>query len=867
MTGYLRRRDLQFRPARGTECSHKRSVRWKQFLPESALGIDFPKDNTRSGRGTPVAKDGGSVMNDLRFACRQLLKNPGFTAVAVLTLALGIGANLALFAMFNELLLRPKPVANPDELWAIEPADSARQPIAIAVGRHYYEAIRQHVRVFKGVIGYGGITPKMRNKEGAERIRAELVSGDYFSFLGVPLVLGRDFLPEEDAKLGTHSVAVISHAFWQSQFGGAADVIGSTVTINDKVIEIVGVAPRGFNGLAFMQPALWMPTSMEKLLDEFTQYEFVGRLAEPGQADAAAELLVPVVAEVTSRGIMPGYESYGYAPGFQGVRLEPIGRGLPGVAPNKQQILDFLKFAGVATVLLLLIAGANVASLFLARALQRRKEMATRLALGATRGVLVRQLVGEGLLIAALGTAGALLAFSWIGGVITQFATWWPGPALHPVFDLRLLLFAFGSLLLVGVGFSLFPALSATGFQPFTALKDAEGGDGSHQKRTWLRHTLIVGQIVGSLVLLCGATLCLRSMSRQLAVDVGFPSDRLAIAPLNLERIGVTTNTVAVELAEIARRISLIPGVEQVGLAASEPLAGESNRGIPQLEGYESPVGQAVWFSYAEVGPNVFGALGVPVLRGREISQSDIELDRGVVLVNESFVNKFWPGQEPLGRRIQRLGVDVIGVVKDVRYSRFDTPPKPMMFRVAWKGSLLHPKLLIRAKRDPCQLGPGVRAELARIHPRLVQGEVCTLRDTMKNMLAVQLGALRVLSVLGGLGLALAVIGTYGVMAYLVARRTREIGVRIALGATRGTVIRLLLFTGLRLGLIALAIGIPLALGTAGLLRNQLAGISPFDPVSFLTVTAIVLAALMAACWLPARRAAKVDPMEALRYE
>src|SRR5439155_15742739 len=189
---------------------------------------------------------------------------------------------------------------------------------------------------------------------------------------------------------------------------------------------------------------------------------------------------------------------------------------------------------------------------------------------------------------------------------------------------------------------------------------------------------------------------------------------------------------------------------------------------------------------------------------------------------------------------IQRLGVDVIGVVKDVRYSRFDTPPKPMMFRVAWKGSLLHPKLLIRAKRDPRQLGPGVRAELARIHPRLVQGEVCTLRNTMKNALAVQLGALRVLSVLGGLGLALAVIGTYGVMAYLVARRTREIGVRIALGATRGTVIRLLLFTGLRLGLIALAIGIPLALGTAGLLRNQLAGISPFDPVSFLTVTAIV---------------------------
>src|SRR5881628_3722130 len=257
------------------------------------------------------------MFNDLRYAFRQLLKNPGFTAVAVLTLALGIGANLALFAILNELLLRPKPVANPDELWAIEPADSAGQPFAHGmVFRPYYDAIRQHASVFRCVIGYAGIMPKLRTKEGAERIYAELVSGDYFSFLGVAPALGRGFLPEEDAKLGTHSVAVISHAFWQSQFGGAADVIGSTVTINDKVIEIVGVAPRGFNGLAFMQPALWMPTSMEKLLDEFTQYEFVGRLAEPGLIASAANLLAPVVADVTKE--LSGSTQYGVDPRFQG---------------------------------------------------------------------------------------------------------------------------------------------------------------------------------------------------------------------------------------------------------------------------------------------------------------------------------------------------------------------------------------------------------------------------------------------------------------------------------------------------------------------------------------------------------------------
>ena len=810
----------------------------------------------------------GIFLQDFRYAFRQLLKNPGFTAVAVVTLALGIGANTGLFAILNELLLRPKPVANPDELWAIEPADPAGQPFGHGmVFRPYYDAIRQHASVFRGVIGYAGIMPKLRTKEGAERIYAELVSGDYFSFLGVAPALGRGFLPEEDAKPGTHSVAVISHAFWQSQFGGAADVIGNTVTLNEKVIEIVGVAPREFTGLDFMQPALWMPASMEKSLAEFTSYRFVGRLSDPGLIATAANLLGPVVADVTKE--MSGSAQYSFDRRFQGVHLEPIGRGSLGVASSRKRILDFLKFAALATALLLLIACANVASLFLARALQRRKEMATRLALGATRGVLVRQLVGEGILIAALGTAGALLAFSWSGGIITQFASWWRGPELHPALDLRLLLFAIGTLLLVGVGFSLFPSLSATGFEPFNALKDAEGGDGSDRKRAWLRHTLIVAQIVGSLVLLCGATLCLRSMRKQLAVDVGFRSDRLVIAPLNLERIGFTTNTVVAELAEIARRVSLIPGVEQVGVSSRELFAGwDSMQYVSQIEGYSSLDDNSRVIVYADVGPGAFGGMGVTVLRGREFSQEDTDLGRKVV-VNESFVEKFWPGQEPLGKHIQQhvQESEVIGVVKDVRFSRFNARPKPMMFILASKESLLHPKLLIRAKRDPRQLISSVRAELARIHPRLVQGEVSTLRDTMKNALAIQLGALRVLSVLGGLALALAVLGIYGVMAYLVTRRTREIGVRIALGATSGAVMNLILTAGLRLGFIALAIGLPLALGAAGLLRHQLAGISPFDPLSFMAVTLSVLTALICACWLPARRAAKVDPMEALRYE
>jgi predicted permease len=808
-----------------------------------------------------------TLWQDIRYSVRTLGKTPGFTAVAVLTLALGIGANLALFGILNEMLLRPKPVARPHELWAVVPADAARQPVYANICRPYYEAVRREERVFQGLIGYAGVMPKLRTEEGVERVCAELVSGDYFSLLGVVPALGRGFLPEEDAETGAHTVAVISHAFWQSQFGRAADVLGKTVTLNNTLVEIVGVAPKGFAGLGFSQPSLWMPASMEQVLGETTVYHLVGRLTEPRLAATAADLLTPIAAEVTRElsGFKdPRWSRYGYSPNFHRVRLDPIGRGLLGTSYLRSKVIGFLQFAGVATVLLLLIASANVAGLFLARALQRRKEMATRVALGATRGALVRQLVCEGVLVAVCGTVGALLAFSWIGAAIMKFASWWPGPSLRPVLDVRILLFAAAGALAVGVGFSLVPALQAAGFQPFAAIKD---GGGSGRKRSWLRHGLIVVQVAGSLVLLCGATVCLRSMSRQMSVDLGYRCDRLASAPLDLERVGFTDATVLPQLAEIVRRVTLVPGVEQACVSPIEPFSGlKTQLPVEELEGYSSPDGDLFLVGFfPRVGPGTFAAMGIPVLRGREFSQEDVELGRGVVVVNESFVHKYWPGQEPLGKRIRQW--EVVGVVKDACLSGLDERPEATVFRVTKKEALLQPNLLIRAKGDSRRVVSSVRAELARIHPKLMRGDVCTLRDTMKNALALQHAALRVLSVLGTLALLLALVGIYGAMAYLVNSRTREIGIRLAVGARKRDVMRLVLSTGLRLGLIAVVIGLPLALGAAGILRHQIAGISPFDPVSFVAVAASVLAALIAACWLPARRAARIDPMTALRYE
>jgi len=814
------------------------------------------------------------LWQDFRLAGRMWRKSPGFTAVAMITLTLGIGANLALFGILNEMLLRPKPVARPHELWSIVPANRAGQTVRENFCRPYYEAFRREKGVFKGIIGYAGIKPKLHTREGWERIEAQLVSGDYFSFLGVAPVLGRGFLPEEEAQAGAGAVAVISHAFWKTQFAGIKDVLGKTVTLNNTVVEIVGVAPREFTGLDLQSPCLWMPANME--LGGGAVYEFVGRLTEPKLAAAAEDYLTPIAAEVRKEvdgGNDPRWSHYSTSPDFHRIRLEPIGRGLLGTSRSrlKPKIVNFLKFAAIATVLLLLIACANVAGLFLARTLQRRKETATRVALGATRFDLLRQVVCEGVLIAAGGTLGALLAFSWVSRTIMQFVSWWPGTPLRLVPDVRILLFAAGGVLAVGIGASILPALQASAFEPFAALKD---GGGAGRKRLWLRHGLIVAQVAGSLVLLCGAMLCLRSMSKQLAVDLGYDHDRLVIVPLDLERVGLTENTFEPQLAEIIRRMAFIPGVEQAcvtpvrlmgGLKTHLDVSAYLGDGY-SLEGYNSPNDNAIMLGlYTAVGPDMFTVMGIPILCGRDFSQDDIDSGRKVVIVNESLVQKYWPNQNPLGKYIHKR--EVIGVVKDACFDQYDEQLEPTVFRITKKKELLYANLLIRTTGDARHALTAVRAELGRIHPRLAQGKVCTVRDLIKNALAFQHTSMRILGALGVLALVLASIGTYGVMAYVVSSRTREIGIRLAIGATQGDVMWRILSTSLRLWLIAMVIGIPLAFAGAVVLRHQIAGISPFDPVSFIAAAAAVLAALVAACWLPARRASKIDPMTALRCE
>ncbi|MFC1761143.1 ABC transporter permease [Planctomycetota bacterium] len=811
-----------------------------------------------------------TLINDIKYSLRQLAKSPGFTVVAMLTLSLGIGANLALFGILNEMLLRPKPVARPHELWQVVPArETGTLKHNGLIYRPFYEAVQREEHGFKDVIAYASFRPKLRTEEGSEQLYTELVAGNYFSFLGITPILGRGFYPEEDTPLGVRAVTVLSYAYWKNQFGAAQDVVGETVILNEVPVEIVGVAPKGFSGLDITAPCMWMPSCMESILGDSRSYTIVGRLTEPKLVPAVEERLSPLAEEVTEGLLASRYplvRSRGVSMGICQFRLKPMGRGLLASSRLRPKVIRFLQFSGIATVLLLAIACANVAGLFLARALQRRKETATRVALGATRWDVIRPIMCEGVLVAAGGSLGALITFAWVSRIMMQYVEWWPGAPLRVMPDVRVLLFCLGAVFVVGFGFSLLPALQASRFNPSTALKASQGAS-RHQQ--WLRHGLIITQVVGSFVLLCGALLCFRSMGQQLSLNVGYDHDRLASVSVDLEQIGYTQQSFAPKLRQIIDQVKRVPGVEQVTACGFEPLAGKmgltnSEAWVP--EGHDGSHETRIDYGvFRGLTPGVFDTMGIPIRHGREFSQEDMELGHKHILVNECFVQTFWPGQNPLGKHI--LHWTVIGVVQDAHLGQFNDEPIAAIFRRTKPEILLHSTLLIRTTGNTQRVLGSVRKTLTRIHPKLGQGEMNSMRDRIKSTLAIQHSAMRVLTTLGILSLVLAAVGTYAVIAHVVHSQTRDIGIRLAVGASGWDIKRFVLSMGLRLGLAAMGIGLPLSVTIAKLLQHQIEGISPFDPVSFMVGIIVVLAALFAACWLPACHAARVDPMEALRYE
>ena len=810
-----------------------------------------------------------TLLDDLRFAARQLRRNPLFTGVAVVTLALGIGLNTAVFAAVEALLLRPLPgVREPDRLVQLFRAHPEFEFGANSIP-HFVDVRERAADVFDGATAWNFVQLHLSAGGRTQRIVGQMVSADYFHVLGVPIERGRPFVPEEDRQPGAHQVAVISDGAWRSMFGGDPEVVGREVVLNGHAYTIVGVAPRGFRGTApvvdvamwvpMMQIAQIMPGAAGALEARGRSFMNVQARLRPGvTVQQARDRMETLTAQL--RELYPGhYEEWG-------IRLIPQSEA--GINPQWRDAQVGLStvIMGVV-VMLLLIACVNVANLFLARARDRWREMAVRLSLGAARSRLIRQLLTESVLFAVI--AGAVgIALAW--GVITALN----GirlPIDIPISpDLRLsgpvLLFTTAIALGTGILFGLAPALQATKPALVPALKGESPAGGA---RSRVSRALVVAQMALSLVLLVGAGLFLRNLRAATEIDKGFEAEGQVIASVDPGLQGYDRARGEAFFRELTDRLRAIPAVRAVGLAEMVPLGLGSQQTGVSIPGYEPSPNENMSLDYNIVGPGYFAAMGIPLLQGREFTRSDDTTAAGAIIVNQRFVERYLRGAEPIGRTVRASGRDlaIVGVVPTGKYRTLGEDPLPYYYLPHgqfWNSAMT---IHIRTAGDPTSIVPLLRAQVRALDADLPLADVSTMTSYLGITLLPARLAGTVLAVFGLLGLVLAAVGMYGVMAYGVAQRRREIGIRVAIGAASGQVVRLLMRQGLALVALGAVIGLAGALGAWRVVRGMLYGATGPDVLTFVLVPATLLAVAALAIWIPARRAAAVDPVTALRSE
>ncbi|CAN5437287.1 ABC transporter permease [soil metagenome] len=814
---------------------------------------------------------------DLRYALRMLRRNPGFTLAAILTLALGIGATTAIFGAVDALFLRPPAgVHAPDEvvrLYVVRREGGITTPSGGPGSYPDYRAMRAAAHGFSDVAAF--LFPRemdLGRGEGARRVRGQGVTGNFFATLGVRPAHGRFFLPEEDSIAGAHPVAVLGHGFWRAEFGGDPGVIGQSLLLNGQQLTVVGVAAPEFTGVTADRIDVWVPTAMAGALgltiggaDWRDQplsitINFVGRLApstsrEHATASAAAAL----------RRAAEGVAGLDPAPEVLAGSLNEA-RG-----PHRAQSASVALWLLVVTGVLLLIACANVANLLLARAATRQREIAVRLALGAGGWRLVRQLLSESVLLGLLGGTAGLLVALWGTGLIRQF----PLPASAGQLDLRLLGFALTISLAAGLLFGLVPALQAARTDPATRLRGGHlpGSPG----RGRLRTGLVIAQVALSLPLLVAAGLFVRSLGQVHAIDPGVDLDRVLVVSVDLEKAGYGEPDREALYAAALERLAAVTGVERAALARMTPFGGAAAAvafSAPQrdtIRVQEGPYGNAV-------GPAFFETVGVPILRGRGFTESDREGSALVAVVNETMARFIAPEGDPLGECIPfgnqtKEGgcTEIIGIAADSRHRFLEEQVVPYVYlpraqHPGWAAWTV-PSILVRTRGEASGMIAPVRNAIQQIAPDLPYVSVRPMDELIRNdVLPFRLGAV-LFSLFGVLALALAAVGLYGVLAYLVAERTREIGVRISLGAGEGDVVRLVVRQGLRLVAIGLVLGLAGSFLSVRLLEGLLFGISARDPLTYAGIAAVLALTGALASFLPARRAARVDPMVALRHE
>lgn len=828
------------------------------------------KEDCRNQRGVRWLENLGL---DIRFGVRQLQKNPGFTAVAVLTLAIGIGANTAIFSVLDRLLVRPlQGVRDPQQLGLLVQGSS---------DGHYdqyfnYPLFRDYQKgnsVFSHLTATANIAVGVAAGGAPERQEALLVSGNYFAMLGVTPAIGRTFTPDEGVEIDDAAVLVISHGFWLRRFGADPKTVGRTISINSHPFTIIGVAPREFTGTTRGEvPDLYVPFPMYgQLTDDrpggdhplrtryFTWHQILGRLKDGvshAQAQTAMNLLAQQVYAVT-----PANTSTNLAvlPGGQGFTS--------GVSETTLPLHLLMATAG----LVLLIVCANLANLQLAKASGRAREFAVRMAMGARRGQLIRQLLTESMLLSLLGGALGLLIAVWLTGILEHFRMAKGAFQMAGGIDLRVLGFASLASILSGVVFGLAPAVRASNLQLVPELKGAKETEA--RARRWnLRGSLVVAQVSISLLVLVSAGLCVRSLRKLQGIDPGFEPSRILLVSIDLGMNKYGEAQAKDFWQQLQTRVSALPGVESVGLAAVTPLGGSHpGMSINRIEGYETKDKETLWADFNLVSEDYFKTLNVPIIRGRTFDATDTASSLKTVVVDQAFAQQYWPDQNPIGRRLlmppDSKPVEVVGVVGSVRNRSLTEKPHRTMFFPLSQGKDGSLNLAVRTGLEPSTAIPMLRNAVKAIDPSVPLFQIRTMEQQLRGSFALQRMAATLLAGFGVLALFLTALGIYGVLAYSVGQRTREIGVRMALGAQITDVLRLVMRQGLILVGIGLALGLVSAWGATRLLRGFLFGVQPLDPGTFSTVLLMLIIVAFTACWLPARRAASVDPMKALRTE
>ncbi|MBX6363369.1 MAG: ABC transporter permease [Gemmatimonadetes bacterium] len=817
------------------------------------------------------------LVREIRFALRALRKRPGFTAVAVLTLGLGLGANLSIFSLVDAALLRPPAaVREPERLVTLWTSDFSGPRYG---GTSYpdYEAIAAAADVFAGVAASSPRPLSLAGVAGSERLFGEIVSANYFDVLGVRPALGRFFLPQEAGAAGGHPVVVLGWGLWQRAFGGSRDVIGRTVRLSGVPLTVVGVAPPGFRGsIRGLALEVWVPFSADRALLGFRPEGrgdrglFVTARLRPGVTVAEAQARLDLIARQLHAA---------YAQEWTDVRGRPrvltaVPERLSRVPPMARgPVVGFMALLMAIVAIVLLIACANVANLLLARAAGRQREVAIRLALGATRRRLVRQLLVESLLLALAGGALGVLVARWTTALLAGF---------HPPIDVPLALdlrvdgavLGFGLLLSVAtaVAFGLAPALRVTRPDLVPALRDEGSTVRAGGRRFGLRNLLVIGQVAGSLVLLVAGSLFLRTLRQATRIDAGFDPENLLLVAFDLTAERYDPARAADFYRRLEERVSALPGVRAVTLAQWVPLGLDFARRGLVVEGYQARPGEDLEQGFNVVGDDYFRTLGTRIVRGRALDERDHAGAPLAVVVNESFARRYWPGADPLGKHIGWEGPDgrmaeVVGIAQDGKYRSLGEEPRPYFYIAAAQVDARDLTLHVRTAGDPRALVPAVRAAVRELAPGLPIAKLTTLREQVAVSLLPQRLAAVVLGVLGAGALLLAVVGLHGVVAYAVSLRTRELGIRVALGARPADIQRMVLADGMRLVAIGAAVGLALALAASRLLRGFLLGGDGADPVAFVAVPLLLAGVALVSAYIPARRAGRVDPMEALRVE